>query len=625
MTFRQFAFNNVLRNKRTYAAYFLSSAFSVMVFFVYAIFAFHPDIAGGKFNPNIATGLHFAEGLIYVFSFFFVLYSMSAFLKTRKKEFGLMVMLGMTNTQLRLMVFLENVLIGFGATISGIGLGLILAKVMLLSAENLLDLEETLPFYLPGKALALTFAAFLVLFVVISMFTVVILRGHKLIDLIKGSAMPKKEPKSSLLLSIFSALLLGAGYAIALSVKGTMVVVAMIPVTMMVIVGTYFLFTQLSVYAINKSRNKRSFFWRKTNMLFLSDLAYRMKDNARTFFMVSILSTVAFAAIGSLVGFKTMSTNLLLKENLFALEYTSYSGPDAQAKRDVETIQNALQADNFDYRMLQSVMIEQKADNSDKSIFIVKASEFNEIAAAAGEQPVQLKDGESMLIYYMNELMGKNATNAYPVSLAGNGIELKPVGSQSSHAYPMYTDYYVVADELYGKLAQADMKTRAFYLFDVPNLKATKNVGKTLDEKFAKGDNRFMSVAYNLSIMNQAYGVVFFIGLFIGAVFFVASGSFLYFRLYADMPDDKRKFSAITKLGLTDRELSGILTKQLLILFFVPIAVAFVHGAVALTSMQNMFGYSLMKTSLTVLGTFVLIQLIYFLSIRVRYIKQVRA
>ena len=42
MTFRRFAFNNVVRNKRLYAAYFLSSMFTVMVFFTFAIFAFHP-------------------------------------------------------------------------------------------------------------------------------------------------------------------------------------------------------------------------------------------------------------------------------------------------------------------------------------------------------------------------------------------------------------------------------------------------------------------------------------------------------------------------------------------------------------------------------------------------------
>lgn len=84
MIFRQFAFNNVFRNKRTYAAYFLSSVFSVMVFCMYAVFAFHPELATGQIIVNITKGMQTAEGIIYVFSFFFVLYSMSSFLKMRK-------------------------------------------------------------------------------------------------------------------------------------------------------------------------------------------------------------------------------------------------------------------------------------------------------------------------------------------------------------------------------------------------------------------------------------------------------------------------------------------------------------------------------------------------------------
>ncbi|QMV44721.1 FtsX-like permease family protein [Cohnella cholangitidis] len=621
MTFRQFAFNNVLRNKRTYAAYFLSSAFSVMVFFVYAVFAFHPDLASGKINKHIGTGMHFAESLIYVFSFFFVLYSMSAFLKTRKKEFGLMVMLGMSNTQLKTMVFLENILIGFGATVSGIGLGLVMSKMMLLAAESFLHLDEALPFYMPFQALALTFAAFVALFVVISLFTVVILRANKLIDLIKGSTMPKKEPKSSALLSWFAVLLLGIGYAIALIVKGMFVIYAMIPVTIMVIVGTYFLFTQLSVYVIHKSRNNRAFFWRKTNMLFLSDLAYRMKDNARTFFMVAILSTVAFSAIGSLVGFKTMSTEVLLDENPFAFEYVSHSGKTAQTEKDVELIENELKKGKFQYDKLQASMAELQTTESEHKVFVVKASEYNAIASAAGEQTAELKADESMMVYYTNRIAGNQSGEAKNVRLANDDIELKPVGSIPSITLPTYDDYYVVTDEMYENLEIKQMTM--FYAFDVDQMKKTKEIGERLDEQLSGGENRFRSLAYDLHSMNQSYGVVLFIGLFIGAVFFVAAGSFLYFRLYADLPDDKRKFTAITKLGLTNGELSGILTKQLLILFFIPIAVATVHGAVALTSMQNMFGYSLMKESILVLGTFVLIQFVYFVGIRARYVKQV--
>jgi len=621
MTFRQFAFNNVLRNKRTYAAYFLSSAFSVMAFFVYAVFAFHPDMSGGSVNDKVSVAMHFAESLIYAFSFFFVLYSMSAFLKTRKKEFGLMVMLGMSNGQLRWMVFLENVLIGFGATVAGIGLGLVMAKLMLLSAENLLGLDESLPFYWPLEAIGLTFAAFLVLFVVISMFTVAILRGNKLIDLIKGSSMPKKEPKSSRLLSLLAVLLLGAGYAIALLVKGIAVFVAMIPVTLMVIVGTYFLFTQLSVYVIRKSRDNRSFFWRKTNMLFLSDLAYRMKDNARTFFMVAILSTVAFSAIGSLVGFKEMNTNAILSQNPFAFQYKQYAGGEEQAKKDVAIIESSLKKEGFEYRKFTAELAAMKMKDSNSLAYAVKASEFNAAAEAIGEKPVELKGDETAMIYYDNSMRGEKP--ALETAVLANGIELKPTSMRSSSALPLFTTYYLVSDKLYDRLDRDSTET--YSLFDVPDWKSTKALGKELDEKFDSENSLFFSVAYELAVVNQMFGIVLFIGLFIGAVFFVASGSFLYFRLYADLPDDRVKFKAIMKLGLTDRELKSIVTRQLAILFFVPIVVAFVHGVVALTAMQNMFYQSLMTTSLSVLGTFMAIQLVYFLFIRAKYVKQVIA
>jgi putative ABC transport system permease protein len=55
-----------------------------------------------------------------------------------------------------------------------------------------------------------------------------------------------------------------------------------------------------------------------------------------------------------------------------------------------------------------------------------------------------------------------------------------------------------------------------------------------------------------------------------------------------------------------------------------PIAVATVHGAVALTALQHMFDYNLIKESAAVLGVFILIQVVYFLTVRSRYIRQVK-
>jgi putative ABC transport system permease protein len=113
-------------------------------------------------------------------------------------------------------------------------------------------------------------------------------------------------------------------------------------------------------------------------------------------------------------------------------------------------------------------------------------------------------------------------------------------------------------------------------------------------------------------------------GLFIGAVFFVAAGSFLYFRLYADLDNDRVQYRAISKLGLTEAELSKIVSTQIALLFFVPIAVALVHGAVALNTLQNTFNANLVKPSALVLGTFLAIQIVYFLFIKTNYVRKLK-
>ncbi|MEC1368903.1 ABC transporter permease, partial [Bacillus licheniformis] len=95
--------------------------------------------------------------------------------------------------------------------------------------------------------------------------------------------------------------------------------------------------------------------------------------------------------------------------------------------------------------------------------------------------------------------------------------------------------------------------------------------------------------------------------------------------LYTDLDDDKQKFKSIAKMGLTDRELHKVLNRQIGILFFAPIAVALVHGAVALTALSHAFQYNLFKESAMVLGVFFAIQVIYYFIVRFYYTKQIKA
>src|SRR5690625_700903 len=153
-------------------------------------------------RTDVLQGMSVAGGIIYVFSFFFVLYSMNAFLRSRNKEFGILLMHGMSNQQIRWMVFLENMIVGFFATVIGIGLGLLFSKAILLIAENVLVIEGQLNFYFPTLAIIITFVSFILLFFFISLFIAFILRTKKLITFIKGEKTERREPKFSIVLAL---------------------------------------------------------------------------------------------------------------------------------------------------------------------------------------------------------------------------------------------------------------------------------------------------------------------------------------------------------------------------------------------------------------------------------------
>ena len=203
MTFLQFAFNNVYRNSRAYVAYFLSSSFAVMTFFTYLVFIFHPDIVNSEMGALTKAAMIAASYITFVFSFLFVLYSISAFLKVRMKEFGILTVLGAAGRQLNRLIFLENMIIGTAAVVAGIVGGLVFSKLFLMLGTRALEMKE-LPMYVPGKALAITLSSFFALFLAISLMTSVMVRQNKALEMLQGTSKPKKEPKASVWLALLS-------------------------------------------------------------------------------------------------------------------------------------------------------------------------------------------------------------------------------------------------------------------------------------------------------------------------------------------------------------------------------------------------------------------------------------
>src|SRR5699024_2889883 len=216
---------------------------------------------------------------------------------------------------------------------------------------------------------------------------------RKLVDLIKGDKQSKGEPKASVTLAIISALLLAAGYATALLVQGQGVIIAMLPVIIVVTIGTYLLFTQLSVYVIRRLKGSKGIFWRKTNMVLFSDLSFRMKDNARTFFMVAIISTVAFSAIGSLYGFQSYLTIEVKEMNPYTFTYSPFEADESQMQKQSETVDETLNKYDIQTEQASVELNYFEVDNSERpQVLIAKESDYNRFAGLLGEEKVDVGD-----------------------------------------------------------------------------------------------------------------------------------------------------------------------------------------------------------------------------------------
>ncbi|MBM7688826.1 peptide ABC transporter permease [Enterococcus ureilyticus] len=601
MSFSQFVIRNTLRNKHLYMAYFLSTLFSVMVFFTFTVFAFHPSLADGL-NDKAQIGMLAAAIIIYGFAFFFVLYSMDVFIQSRKKEFGLLMIQGMSPKQLKKMVFIENLVIGFFATIIGSLAGVGFSQVILWLSNKLMHVS--FGFYFPTQALGLTIISFAALFLAISFFIQFRLPKLSLQELLKAGDLGKGTIQSSRVKTMLAIVLIGAGYAIALLVKGMLVPFVMIPVIFLVVAGTRFLFNQLSVSVIERLKKKQAIFWKKTNMVVFSDLAFRMKDNARSFFLVSIISTVAFAAIGTLYGFQNM-----ILDGMKQVPYEFQLTGTAEETAGIKQTFTQLLAD----RGIQVDEGEATIYTNAEQIDVIKESDYNHLAKLANKPTIQTQ-GNAVQLRLANEI-GIQEVTINEVKLPDE-VTLPVTKTEKSAVVSAYATTVIVPDET--KLQSLENTITTVWQPKNASYDELVSVGK-----FQEKNPLLMAKSYSQQTITNEYAPILFVGIFIGIVFFVSAGSFLYFRLYSDMDADVEKFKMIYKMGLAKKELKKMIYQQVGILFFTPIIVSVIHGAVALTAMYHMFNQGMQIAGWQVLGMFIVIQIIYYLIARVFYFKKV--
>ena len=77
------------------------------------------------------------------------------------------------------------------------------------------------------------------------------------------------------------------------------------------------------------------------------------------------------------------------------------------------------------------------------------------------------------------------------------------------------------------------------------------------------------------------YGGLLFIGIYLGALFLMATVLIMYYKQISEGYDDRERYQIMQKVGMSKREVRQSIRSQVLIVFFLPLVTAVLHIAVA--------------------------------------------
>ncbi|MGO4182511.1 FtsX-like permease family protein [Paenibacillus sp. TAF43_2] len=639
MTFRSLALSNIRGNWRSYSAFFLSSVFSVMIFYIYAAFLYHPEVTSGHIMAasKIRTGMVFCEYIIVIFSFLFVLYSNSAFLKTRQQEFGLFSLFGMTKVQLRKLVIYENAAIAALAIAVGIGLGMLFSKLFFMALTVLLNLQEAISFAAPIKAIGLTAGGFFVLFMLISIWTALRIGRTEIIDLLKAARKPKGQLVFSPWLVAVSVVCLSAAYGMALVMNDGNFMLLALPILITVVIGTYFLFTQLSILLLRYIQKRSSIYYKRTNMIVFAQLGYKIKDNARILFIVSILSAIVMTALGTVYVMNIGAKKNMIEYSPFSLAY-SEKGLNTHEVIDPGKLRQVVKEDG--YKIVREAKAagvllnrfsvkwgDEKARDYDYDALVISATDYNKLAALTGQPSIQPENGKLTLIKsYLSK--GREQAGTVKGSINGKETAFDISGSVQAHVMNYLDSNYftfVMDDFSYMQLLSSVPEDELYvmYGYELSNWEKTaatvEKLSKLVPEQFQSQTD--FSRVKTLQEMNQTVSLTLFIGMFISLLFFIASGSMIYFKLFTELQEDQTQFKALVRIGMTKGEIRKIVVTQVGIVFFVPVIVGICHALFAMKALDNIMESSNWIYSFVVIGIYIVMQTLYFITACSSYMK----
>ncbi len=665
MNLTSLIYKNMKGLRYKYVTFLLSSVFSVTIFYLFASFVMHPNVEFGSSvsETGVQIGLLACEIIIVIFSFFFVWYSSSAFIKSRANEFGLLSTLGASRRQLSKMIFTESVIIGEIAIGLGLLLGTLLLRMFLSAMSLLLKVDSPIEFAIVSQAILYTFIGYSLLFVFVALINVRGLKKGQIVDLSRQSQKAKKPPAFSWILGLFALLCLGVGYYLAWTTDGRTVLLRILPVIGIVCVGTYFLFSQVSVGFLQTIKRNKGVYYRGPNLLTVSELGFKVQDDVRVLSITAILTAVVLTAIGTLNIFSQTLVEMCEFAYPQALSVTIDGKLEPHELEKIElALRSEFQSDGIHVQsgaVLPGIMFRGAVwDMYNVPVPLISEEDYKVWAEESGAPYVEdVLPGEAVMVgsYAWADLAHtlhgdlQSRVSGVDGELHESGISFVVCESIDIHLLnDPYSGVLVIDSTQMADLSQVagprDNLTLISFEFSnwTESSKSVEKISDLLSAQIKDLDFEILSFSSRVSVYQEAIqsrNLMLFLAVFVALVFSVGMGSMLHFRLFTDLEEDRSRFASMKRLGVSWGEIKAVITRQAAMLFFAPFALGVVHSAFALEALigtllsdpviaeiglpvltSNKFRYMAVPIAI-----FLALQTIYFLISRKAYLDAMRS
>lgn len=599
--YSKLALTNLKKNSRTYFPYILTAIGTIMMFYMMHSISQNEGLSKMSGGESLKEMLALGNWIIAIFSSIFLFYTNSFLIKRRKKEIGLYNILGMEKRHIRRMMAIETLFVFLISLVVGLLGGMLFSKLMFLLLIKITHFDVSLKFAVSWLSVFYTSLLFAAIFFVTLLFNIGQIHIAKPVELLKGGNQGEKEPKTKWILALIGLLSLGAGYFLSLSVKSPLEAFSVFFLAViLVIIGTYVLFAAGSIALLKILRKKKSYYYQAKHFTNVSGMIYRMKQNAAGLASICILSTIVLV---------TVSTTVCL-----------YIGEDSILKstfpREVEvSVADLSEKDGQvfdDWIKSQAQQLPEKADNFLSYRSTGFAAEKNGDAFTVDESQGTTSNAcavNLMSVEEYNRLEGKTE------SLADNEVLLSSVKSAGKEVTLLGKTYTVKEKLKDFTLKDLDKDVLDSYFFVVKDETIIKDMISMLPEKRQKYSAITNVVAFDLngsrdeivaatekfekSVESQyadagitsrenmrqnflsVYGGLFFLGLFLGTLFLMATVLIIYYKQVSEGFDDKERFEIMQKVGMSQKEVKKSIHSQIVMVFFLPLVAAIIHIAFA--------------------------------------------